>query len=299
MGSASVKALKTALNGLIIKIEGSKYRPKALDIIINWGNSRVPEWLREGQRILNHPIQVAVAADKIRTFEALNSAGVPHVQNTTSREEAQRWADAGRKVFVRATATGHSGEGITVINPSTSRVLTPQQQEVADFLEDVRLELSGMGADGIAHEVQQIAHTIEPEGRETVSVPTAPLYTRGINNHGEYRVHVFNNEVILYQKKSRPVDESTGEVIPAEGDEADVRNLESNWVYRTGNLRRLERVEQLALEAIRALELDFGAVDIIMNENGDVAVLEVNTAVGLGNESTLEAYVSAFNTLEN
>ena len=124
----------------------------------------------------------------------------------------------------------------------------------------------------------------------------APLYTRGIENHGEYRVHVFNGGVILYQKKSRRVDDD-GNVLTPEGEEALVRNLQTNWVYRTGHLRRLERVEQLALDAIEALSLDFGAVDIIMDEDGDVYVLEINTAPGLGNQQTLDAYVDAINNL--
>jgi len=129
-----------------------------------------------------------------------------------------------------------------------------------------------------------------------MALPPAPLYTMAIENTGEYRVHVFKGEVIHYQKKSRRVDEA-GNVITPDGEEADVRNLASNWVYRTGNLRRLERIEELAKSAVIALGLDFGAVDIIKDENGEVFVLEVNTAPGLGNTETLEAYVNAFSSL--
>lgn len=124
-------------------------------------------------------------------------------------------------------------------------------------------------------------------------LPDAPLYTRGVENHGEYRVHVFQGEVILYQKKSRRLDED-GNVVDADGEEADVRNLASNWIYRTGNLRRLERIEQLAINAVEALGLDFGAVDIIKDEEGNVFVLEINSAPGLGNTETLQAYRRAF-----
>lgn len=129
-----------------------------------------------------------------------------------------------------------------------------------------------------------------------VALPTAPLYTMAVENTGEYRVHVFKGDVILYQKKSRRVDEA-GNVITAEGAEADVRNLASNWVYRTGNLRRLERIEELAKSAVNALDLDFGAVDIIKDADGNVFVLEVNTAPGISNTETANAYITAFNTL--
>lgn len=127
-------------------------------------------------------------------------------------------------------------------------------------------------------------------------LPNARLYTKGVTNNGEYRVHVFDGDVILYQKKSRKLDDD-GNVITADGEDALVRNLASNWIYRTGHLERLERIEALAIQAVNALGLDFGAVDIIKDGDGNVFVLEVNTAPGLGNESTLEAYVEAFKSL--
>jgi glutathione synthase/RimK-type ligase-like ATP-grasp enzyme len=292
MGSESVRALKGALEGLIIKLEGSKYRPKSTDVIINWGNSRRAEWMNNlnGARLLNNPEAVALAADKLRTFERLQEQDVQTVPWTTSPAVAQGMLEQAGKLFVRATTTGHSGEGITVLThqrsasaPATIEAISRELETTTDvslreFLEET-LVLLRSGFNSTAPEV-----------------PVAPLYTMGIENHGEYRVHVFNDEVILYQKKSRPVDDE-GNVITAEGADADVRNLASNWVYRVGNLKRLERVEQLAVNAVRALGLDFGAVDIIMDEEGDVYVLEVNTAVGLRNESTLEAYVNAFNSI--
>lgn len=124
----------------------------------------------------------------------------------------------------------------------------------------------------------------------TDMLPNAPLYVKGIENHGEYRVHVVNGQVIDYIKKRR----RNGE--PATEEQLAVRNLANGWVYTRENLRRLERIEQLAISAVSALGLDFGAVDIIKDENGDVFVLEVNTACGMS-ETTLNSYVSAFSSM--
>lgn len=257
VGSASVKKLKTALNAVIIKTEGSKYRPKSNHLIINWGNSHRPDWAFSSNgvpdiAIFNDPESVAVASNKLLTLQTLLESDVPTVDFTSDRVTANRWLDEGSKVFIRTKLTGHSGDGIEVL-------------------------------DG----------PYEPD----MTVKNAPLYTRGVFNTGEYRVHVFDGDVILYQKKSRRVDEETGEVVTAEGAEADVRNLASNWVYRTGNLNRLERVEDLALSAVQALGLDFGAVDIIKDQDGNVFVLEVNTAPGISNTETSDSYIKAFKSL--
>lgn len=117
-----------------------------------------------------------------------------------------------------------------------------------------------------------------------------PLYTEAIENDGEYRVHVMNGEVIDYIKKRRRSGEQPNQ------EQNDIRNLANGWVYTRENLRRLERIEQLAINAVAALSLDFGAVDIIKNPNGDVFVLEVNTACGMS-DTTLELYSEAFSDL--
>lgn len=124
----------------------------------------------------------------------------------------------------------------------------------------------------------------------TTVVPAAPLYVKQIRNRGEYRVHVVKGRVIDYIKKRR----RNGE--PATEAQNEVRNLENGWVYTRQNLRRLERIEQLAIRAVEALGLDFGAVDIIKDQNGDVFVLEVNTAPGMS-DTTLAAYTDAFTRL--
>lgn len=274
VGSASARRLRDSLGGRLIKLENTRYRPRSSHTIINWGNSRRPDWAHEGVTMMNEPEYVAVASNKLRAFNQLNERGVPTVPFTTDFYTAQEWLLEGSKVFARHSLSGHSGEGIHVIEPNAdnSRIAQIAQQ------------LADMG-----HE--RLSSVVFDEVRE-VELPTAPLYTRAVSNSGEYRVHVFNGEVILYQKKSRRVDDD-GNVITAEGEEADVRNLASNWVYRTGNLRRLERIEQLAISAIEALGLDFGAVDIIKDNNLNVYVLEVNSAPGLVNDSTLQAYIDA------
>ncbi len=118
------------------------------------------------------------------------------------------------------------------------------------------------------------------------SITPAKLYTKGMDTRAEYRVHVFNGEVIDYSKKRR----RNGE--PATPEQRLVRSLGNGWIFTRGNLRRLKRIEDLAISAVHALGLDFGAVDIVKDRDRDVFVLEVNTAVGLA-PTTLENYKNA------
>jgi hypothetical protein len=115
------------------------------------------------------------------------------------------------------------------------------------------------------------------------------MYTKAVDSQGEYRVHVMRGEVIDYAKKLRRVDDEPTQ------EELDVRSHDNGWVFVRGNLRRIPRVEKLAQDAVEALGLDFGSVDICMDKDGDIFVLEVNTACGL-EETTLSNYISGIQT---
>jgi biotin carboxylase len=131
--------------------------------------------------------------------------------------------------------------------------------------------------------------------REGEQVPRAPLYTKYKKKANEFRVHIFNGMEIAIQEKKRA---NNAEI---EGDAALIRSHHHGWNFCREGLSILtqeneelrERLEQLALDAINALGLDFGAVDIIYNSRDDqFYVLEVNTAVGLEGQ-TLTDYVNA------
>jgi hypothetical protein len=117
----------------------------------------------------------------------------------------------------------------------------------------------------------------------------APLYTKGIVCRREYRVHVLCNNVIDTTRKARRM---------AEGDSTQdcgelVRNHDANWVYQRSGFEIPEGLRELAVSAVKACGLHFGAVDIVVEKNtGNQYVLEVNTAPGICG-TTVELYKSA------
>lgn len=121
------------------------------------------------------------------------------------------------------------------------------------------------------------------------TVPAAPLYTKGITSQRrEWRVHVFGGVITYVQKKIRRngyrEDPNYRE---------DVRNHHTGWVYSNQFTDRpSDAVLRSAFDAVNALGLDFGAVDVISRQD-QAWVLEVNTAPGLTG-TTLETYQHNF-----
>ena len=115
----------------------------------------------------------------------------------------------------------------------------------------------------------------------------APLYTQYIKKKSEWRVHIFLNEVIMVQRKVRNKD------VPDDEVNWHVRNHGNGFIYQQNDINPPDCVIEQAMDAVHALSLDFGAVDVIYNEFHDKAyVLEVNCAPGLEG-TTVNNYVNA------
>lgn len=121
MGSMSSKRLAAAIreqgHNVLRVYPDRAYRPRPDDVIINWGNSREPEWMGRSypsNQFLNPPLNVSLATNKLTTFDFLAHYEVPHPENTTSHRIAENWDTT---VFARQTLTGHAGAGITVHFP--------------------------------------------------------------------------------------------------------------------------------------------------------------------------------------
>lgn len=115
------------------------------------------------------------------------------------------------------------------------------------------------------------------------------LFTQYIKKQQEYRVHVVKGQVVDVQRKARSRE------IPDDKVNWKVRNHKNGFVFvREGGVKISEGARYQAIDTIKALGLDFGAVDLIFNQhNNKYYVLEVNTAPGLEGQ-TIESYAKAF-----
>lgn len=124
-------------------------------------------------------------------------------------------------------------------------------------------------------------------------IPRAPLYTEYIPKKAEYRVHVFNGQVIDIQQKKKRRE------FNQDNRDTRVRNLANGYVYtRDGVIPPADLVD-LAVRAVAAVGYSYGAVDLIYNEKRNQCyALECNSRPGLMG-TTLDKYADALITLFN
>jgi glutathione synthase/RimK-type ligase-like ATP-grasp enzyme len=236
-GSKSAKTLATALDGLRLKVRGSKFRPRYGDVIINWGSQVLPERLR-GFPILNHPSKINIVSNKLAFFRAMHEDSDTSVVPDFWERKENIPADA-YPIVCRTILSGHSGAGIVIANN-------------ADELVD------------------------------------APLYVKYIKKEQEYRVHVAGGRKIAVQRKARLRSVPDAEVNWL------VRNHSNGFVFARNGFVTPEQVVDVAIRAVVASGLDFGAADVVFNGDQQRAyVLEINTAPGLEG-STINDYVNYF-----
>lgn len=115
-GSMSAKSLSESLPAKRIKLKGSKFKPNARKVVINWGSSAMPA-AYAGCKVLNKPENVALAANKLRAFVAMSEAGVNVPVFTTSSDEVDTGGREGAVTWVvRHKLSGHSGQGIELLH---------------------------------------------------------------------------------------------------------------------------------------------------------------------------------------
>lgn len=114
-------------------------------------------------------------------------------------------------------------------------------------------------------------------------------YVQYIPTVREFRVHVVAGEVIRVQGKYLDFPE---QAVPW------IRNYSTGYRFREPGRRLRPARLQTAVRAVECLGLDFGAVDLLIGDDGLEYVLEVNTAPACS-PLTAEKYVRAFQRLLN
>lgn len=199
-----------------------------------------------------------VSLNKLTCFQRLRAAEVNVPDFTSSREEAEGWLTSGCRRVYQRNLL-RASEG--------DGIVVVEKDRNGNYVGDERLS-------------------------------DAPLYTKAcFGQRREYRIHVFRKDgikrIFIQQKMRRTtgVDETTTE--------SRIRNLASGWIFAHNEITQpRQQTIDLAVAAVSALNLDFGAIDLIeMHEHAQGSyVLEVNCAPGLQG-GTLNFYAHAIRDL--
>ena len=124
-------------------------------------------------------------------------------------------------------------------------------------------------------------------------VPIAPLYTAYVPKKAEYRFHVIGDKVIDVQEKRKKRE------FDADDRNTRIRNVNNGYVYCRDGVNPPDGAADLAINAVKAVGYQYGAVDLIYNEKRNQCyVLEVNSRPGLMG-TTLDRYADALIDMYN
>lgn len=249
------------------------FRGKPYPVVVNWGSTVAPDW-----------------------------GTVKHVATMASANGA--WlnsAEATRKAINKL----ETFKCLTDAKVPTLKWTTNKEEALGWVKKGhqlfIRSSVTGQGGAGISI-VNDVAAT---------TLKDAPLYTRNFQKTHEFRVHVFDGQVIDFVEKKRRVDATTGNAAVRD---SLVRNHDNGWVFAHGDLACNEAaqrtISETAVAAVRSLGLLFSAVDMLAildpsttgrdrslkkYKDGSYAavVCEINTGPGLENEATIDAYARA------
>jgi len=118
--SNSAKALSVVLGGKVLKLEGSGFKPRTSDVIINWGNTKNPYHPALARQVMNQPIakilnspdDVLRVSNKKNFFDLMQEHSpndIPPFWNHRSAVPEDAYP-----VVCRTVLSGHGGEGIVI-----------------------------------------------------------------------------------------------------------------------------------------------------------------------------------------
>lgn len=109
-------------------------------------------------------------------------------------------------------------------------------------------------------------------------------FVKYIPTDREYRVHVFNGEIVRVNQKLLQERDAW---VPH------IRNVDNGYIFAQPRTELRAQDRETAINAVHALGLDFGAVDLVIGDDGLPYVLEINTGPSLA-DAGMDIYVPLF-----
>lgn len=263
-------------NGEFRRLEGGRRYPITReDVLVCWGEK--VEGLPQGVRVLNN----APLLNKMSDALALRAAGVPTVEVSRTRPAPQVQVDPALALYEELLEAANLFGGIPF---NRTPPYLAGVQELATKAIALRTSLNGPPPPPQVRGEWLGRMNRHMGGNDLLTPPPVPEYfSKKENLIEEFRIHSFLGKSI-----------KAGVKVPREGalPHAWIRSLDGGWRINYDGFESRREMREIAAAAVKALNLDFGAVDLGRKADRSLIVLEVNRAPGL-DPGTVTSYARA------
>jgi len=269
-----------------LKAQHGSEKPKDKDIglVIGWGTKVNEKVLLNAKTILNHPNSITANRNKLGALQIMLDKKV----NVAPFITADKISDIGKKKsgvmlpLIGREKYHQGGKGFwncPTMSQVTAAINDGAQyfQNLIEIKDEYRLHVF---CDNVIYAVKKVKRT-EKEMQEA------------------FVKQELERQKSLAEKNKDPFDIKTAELImrrqaaqiAKNGADMIIRSNRLGWKF--SRVHHPEALGKEAIKAVRAVGLDFGAVDCCVDVNDKAWIIEVNSGPGL-EESTFEAWVQAF-----
>lgn len=275
-------------------ITGGKTAPKkkALDMVIGWGaKTKEDITFPKGVKVLNHPNAIRLNRNKFEAIKlmtaALNVGGAKHIPTMVTADRVKQSLANGELAYpiIGRTKFHQGGKGfwecptVAQLDAALAEGEVHHFQEMVPVKDEYRLHIFNGECIHAVKKVQRSKEDFEKAWVEDELARQKSLWEK--NNKGP-----FNEEQASEMLRRQAKDAVAG------GPNQVLRSNKMGWKFKIVTKYSKDLVD-VAAKAVKALNLDFGAVDCCVDVNGNAWVFEVNSGPGLENTS-LDKYIEAF-----
>lgn len=134
-GSKSASALAQALGGRVLFREGSRFRVRGDDVVVNWGDINPPPFVTHNREGIRN------ASNKLLFFRRMHEAGLGNII-PEFWESADDVPDDAFPVVCRTVLAGHSGSGIVIAESRDELVPAPLYTKYIKKQDEYRVHCS-------------------------------------------------------------------------------------------------------------------------------------------------------------
>jgi len=257
---------------------------KEVSMVIGWGTKTKDSVSLDKLPVLNHPDKIALNRNKVNSLKAMKAAGVnvaPFI--TVDGKDSIGKPDSDVKLPVIGRTNFHQGGKGFWHCPTMTHVLAAVNegagyfQNLIEIKDEFRLHTVG----------DKVIYAVKKTKRSTEEMEEAFIKQEK------------ERQMALAAKNGDALDEKTIEVFlrrqakkfAQDGANMLIRSNRLGWKFI--RVKTIDKtLEAEAVKALKAIGLDFGAVDCCIDAAGKPWIIEVNSGPGL-EETTFDAWVSS------